>query len=182
MNLEKLYNEFSAKMNDSYYVELSKKEVLAVPLLIDIMLDDSTSNSRWAETLLEKISAECPRIVYPYFQYILQMFDKTDNFAVWNVWKIISNLLVCDSENYWNDVRQKYFEALKSVQITEFSIACDCADKVVASKPNELTCIAEILNNVEQRDFYVAGEISKASTDVAVEKAKIFFERIKIEG
>ena len=179
MNLEKLYTEVSAKKEDSYYVELSKKEVLAVPLLIDIMLDDSTSNSRWAEKLLEKISAECPRIVYPYFQYILQMFEKSDSFSVWNVWKIISNLLVCDSENYWKDVHEKYLDALKSDQITEFSIACDCAYKVASSKPDETSCIVKILNDVGQRKFFIAGEVSKASTAVAIEKAEMFFKRIK---
>lgn len=177
MNFEKIYAEFSKGMNDEYYVDLAFKEVLVVPLLVDIMLSDDSSNSRWSENLLEKISAECPRIVYPYFDFISHALTKNNSLTSWNVWKIITNILVCDAENLWDKVKDKYFDALKSDSIAEFSIACDCAVKIAQAKPEAEAEIEKIMKNIDSRQFLVADEISETSLNVAKEKAELFLNR-----
>lgn len=180
MSIEKIYYEFSKGLDDQYYMDLASREVLVVPLLIDIMFESST-NSRWAENLIEKISEKNPRIVYPYFNYISQAFDKTNVFISWNVWKIISNILECDSDNLWENVRLKYFKALNSNMIAEFSIVCDCARKVIAYKPEEKDKICKTLVHIDEREFVVAGEISPQSLEVAKEKVQNLFLEINAE-
>lgn len=178
MSLEKVYFEFSKGYNDNYYVELAQTEVLVVPIIIDSICDN-LSNCRRSERVLEKISKNNPRIVYPYYEYILRLFDSKDRFISWNTWKIITNILSCDTENIWNNLRQKFFEALSSNLIAEFSIACDCVENILKYKPEDKNKIFEILENVSTRDFMFENDPSPTCSAVAEEKVKILFENIE---
>lgn len=56
MKIEQIFREFERALENEYYMELAKKEVMTVPLLIEVFLDDDYANSLWAEQLLECIS------------------------------------------------------------------------------------------------------------------------------
>lgn len=172
MGLERIYFELRKREDDEYYVELAQNDVLFIPVITDIMLSESNPMNIWAQMLLEKISEENPLIVYPYIGYISQVIDKKTIFNSWNVWKIISNLLVCDYQNYWENLKNKYYNSLNSERIAEFSIACDCACKIISAKPEEEKPITDILKNMENRDFYINENLSPKSSEVAKNKAK----------
>lgn len=171
MGLERIYFELKKREDDEYYIELAKNDVLFIPVITDIMLNATNSMNIWAQMLLERISEENPLIVYPYIGYISQIIDKDTIFDSWNVWKIISNLLVCDYQNYWEKLRNKYYTSLKSERIAEFSIVCDCACKIILAKPDEEKPITEILKDVDNRSFYINGNLSPKSNEVAKNKA-----------
>lgn len=172
MGLERIYFELKKREDDEYYIELAKNDVLFIPVITDIMLNATNSMNIWAQMLLERISEENPLIVYPYIGYIAQIIDKDTIFDSWNVWKIISNLLVCDYQNYWEKLKNKYYTSLKSERIAEFSIACDCACKIISAKPDEEKPITEILKDVDNRSFYINGNLSQKSNEVAKNKAQ----------
>ncbi|WP_294464176.1 hypothetical protein [uncultured Ruminococcus sp.] len=172
MGLERIYFELRKREDDEYYVELAQNDVLFIPVITDIMLSDSNPMNIWAQMLLEKISEENPLIVYPYIGYISQVIDKKTIFNSWNVWKIISNLLVCDYQNYWENLKNKYYNSLNSERIAEFSIACDCACKIISAKPEEEKPITDILKNMKNRDFYINENLSPKSSEVAKNKAQ----------
>ena len=172
MGLERIYFELKKREDDEYYIELAEKDVLFIPVITDIMLNASNSMNIWAQMLLEKISEENPLIVYPYIGYISKAIDKKTIFNSWNVWKIISNLLVCDYQNYWEKLKNKYYSSLKSERIAEFSIACECALKIISAKPDEEKPITEILKDIDNRSFYISGNLSLKSSDVAKNKAQ----------
>jgi len=171
MGLERIYFELKKREDDEYYIELAKSDVLFIPVITDIMLNATNSMNIWAQMLLERISEENPLIVYPYISYISQIIDKDTIFDSWNVWKIISNLLVCDYQNYWEKLRNKYYSSLKSERIAEFSIACECACKIITAKPDEEKPITEILKDMDNRSFYINGNLSPKSNEVAKNKA-----------
>lgn len=171
MGLERIYFELKKREDDEYYIELAKSDVLFIPVITDIMLNATNSMNIWAQMLLERISEENPLIVYPYIGYISQIIDKDTIFDSWNVWKIISNLLVCDYQNYWEKLRNKYYSSLKSERIAEFSIACECACKIITAKPDEEKPITEILKDMDNRSFYINGNLSPKSNEVAKNKA-----------
>lgn len=172
MGLERIYFELRKREDDEYYVELARNDVLFIPVITDIMLSESNPMNIWAQMLLEKISEENPLIVYPYIGYISQVIDKKTILNSWNVWKIISNLLVCDYQNYWENLKNKYYNSLNSERIAEFSIACDCACKIISEKPEEEKPITDILKNMENRDFYINENLSPKSSEVAKNKAQ----------
>lgn len=170
MNLQRVYLELSKDMEDEHYTELAKTEVLLIPVIIDIIHENS-SNSYWAENLLEKISEKLPKLVYPYFGYIADVLNQKDSLVSRNIWRVISNLLSCDCENNWKSIKEKYFSALNSESVVAFSIACDCVEKVVTYKPEDKALIIDILKDIQLHKFVVAGEISSESNAVAAEKA-----------
>lgn len=171
MGLERIYFELKKREEDEYYIKLAENDVLFIPVITDIMLNATNSMNLWAQMLLERISEENPLIVYPYIGYISRIIDKDTIFDSWNVWKIISNLLVCDYQNYWEKLRNKYYASLNSERIAEFSIACDCACKIISAKPDEEKTITEILKDMDNRSFYINGNLSSKSNEVAKNKA-----------
>lgn len=182
MGLERIYFELRKREDDEYYVELARNDVLFIPVITDIMLSESNPMNIWVQMLLEKISEENPLIVYPYIGYISQVIDKKTIFNSWNVWKIISNLLVCDYQNYWENLKNKYYNSLNSERIAEFSIACDCACKIISAKPEEEKPITDILKNMENRDFYINENLSPKSSEVAKTKAQEVLNELNLSN
>lgn len=180
MSLETVYNELSKNLDDSYYIKLAEKEVMLIPVIIDtIQNNNNIQYGQWAEALLERISEKTPDLVYPYLTYIADELPKV-SFVSWNIWKIISNLLSCDYQNKWHSIREKYYQALNSEKIAEFSIACDCAEKIVLNKPQEKDNILSVLKNMDNRVFKIAGKPSDGCLKVAKEKALETLEKLNI--
>lgn len=53
MKTEQIFQEFEQRLEKEYYAQLASKEILTVPLLIEIFLDDDYANAHWAEQVLE---------------------------------------------------------------------------------------------------------------------------------
>lgn len=178
MKMEQIIREFERALENEYYMELAKKEVMTVPLLIEVFLDDDYANSLWAEQLLECISGENPKLLYPFFEYIAKGLDSKNSYLAWNTWKILVKLLPVDSDNKFELVKEKFYDALLSHNLPEFSIACDCAVPVFYSKPNEQERILNIMKKSSEKKFYLGNDELKNSGKMAEEKVQIFFERI----
>lgn len=179
MGLERIYFEIRKREEDEYYIDLAQKDVLFIPVLIDIMLKDSNPMNIWAQMILDKVSDKNPLIVYPYIGYISELIDRKTIFNSWSVWKIISNLLVCDYQNYWDNLKSKYYDSLKSERIAEFSIACECACKIISAKPDEEKPITDILKDMNNRNFYINENLSPKSSGVAKNKAQEVLDELR---
>lgn len=57
MKTEQIFQEFEQRFEKEYYAQLASKEILTVPLLIEIFLDDDYANAHWAEQVLEYIGS-----------------------------------------------------------------------------------------------------------------------------
>lgn len=70
MKTEQIFQEFEQRLEKEYYAQLASKEILTVPLLIEIFLDDDYANAHWAEQVLEYICEVNPKLVYPFFDLL----------------------------------------------------------------------------------------------------------------
>lgn len=70
MKTEQIFQEFEQRLEKEYYAQLASKEILTVPLLIEIFLDDDYANAHWAEQVLEYICEVNPKLVYPFFDFM----------------------------------------------------------------------------------------------------------------
>lgn len=61
MKTEQIFQEFEQRLEKEYYAQLASKEILTVPLLIEIFLDDDYANAHWAEQVLEYICEVNPK-------------------------------------------------------------------------------------------------------------------------
>lgn len=178
MIIQNIYDDILQDMDDDYYVELAEREVMAIPVLIDTMLGISPVYAGRAQEILETISLAKPKLLYPFFDYLERALDSSNLFLAWNTWKIIANLVHIDSEDKWERVSKRFFDALNSENISEFSITCECAQKVIEGKPSQGEKILAIFRNIDSRVFKISGEVSEASKHVAKEKVQEFFENV----
>lgn len=178
MSIEKVYYELSKGLDDEYYVELASKNVMLVPVLIDFITSEHSFTQK-SESLLEKISEKYPLVIYPYFNYIADIIISNNDLSSFCAWKIIANILEVDSLNLWDNIKENYFTALNSENITEFSISCDCAPKIISAKPLDKEEIVKILADTQNRSFSAGGQVSEVCRKIAMEKADSALQQIE---
>ena len=155
MKTEQIFQEFEQRLEKEYYAQLASKEILTVPLLIEIFLDDDYANAHWAEQVLEYICEVNPKLVYPFFEFVAKGLDNCNGFLAWNTWKMITKLLPTDTENKFESVKERFYDALASKTPAEFSIACDCAVSVFINKADEQKKLLDILKKSAEHKFYI---------------------------
>lgn len=80
MKTEQIFQEFEQRLEKEYYAQLASKEILTVPLLIEIFLDDDYANAHWAEQVLEYICEVNPKLVYPFFDLLPKVLTNATAF------------------------------------------------------------------------------------------------------
>lgn len=81
MNLIQIYGELSKNEDNEYYVELSKDEVLVIPVIIEIAQDGSYSERKKSASILEKISKSQPYQLAVFAQYIIKAISDNSDFS-----------------------------------------------------------------------------------------------------
>lgn len=178
MKTEQIFQEFEQRLEKEYYAQLAKEEILTVPLLIEIFLDDDYTNAHWAEQVLEYICDENPKLVYPFFGFVAKGLDNRNGFLAWSTWKVLTKLLLVDTENKFESIKDRFYNALASKTLAEFSIACDCAVSVFINKPDEQEKLLDIMKKSAEHKFYIDDTEIENSGVIAKGKAQIFLERI----
>lgn len=178
MNLKQIFQALSENRDDTYYVRLSSSEVLIVPVLIELAADGGYNQRMRAFTLLDKISRLSPEKVSPFAEYVLNVLDLHNDFPAWCIWNVIANIAAC-SEKFEKPIAERLIRSLSSDNISEFSVACECAPRIVAAFPEIRASIEEVLGTVEERDFIFSREVSDSCREVASDKAKDYFRIVE---
>lgn len=91
---------------------------------------------------------------------------------------MITKLLPIDTENKFESVKGRFYDALVSKIPAEFSIACDCAVSVFINKADEQKKLLDILKKSAEHKFYIGDTEIENSGEIAKEKVQLFLERI----
>ncbi|MCH5296076.1 MAG: hypothetical protein J1E85_00235 [Ruminococcus sp.] len=177
MNLMQIYFEISKNKTDEYYIELSKNEVLVIPILIEIAQDGTYSERKRSASILEKISENQPYQMAVFAHYIIKAISDHRDFSSWCLWKCIENIFDLLDVSV---VEDEFIKALNSNILGEYSIACDCAEKYILNYPKSKNKIIDILKNVHDRDFIVEGRVSEICGEIAAEKALLLLDKLNI--
>lgn len=175
MNLMQIYCELSKNKADDYYVELSKNEVLLLPVLIGITVDGTYSERKRSANILQKISKSQPYQMAVFADYIIKSISIHSDFSSWYLWKCIENIFDLLDVNL---VEDEFIKALNSNILGEYSIACDCVANYILSYPNSKNKIIDILESVQNRDFIVEGKVSEICGEIACQKALSVLDEI----
>lgn len=172
MKINDIIVVFSENKSDEYYVELSAKEILLVPVLIQFLTDGNFYERIKASEILDKISAKYPLQIQPFVSYILIALDKNNDLASWGIWKILSRLKEEIIKN--DEICDRFIAALYSEKIAEFSILCDCAERFVQAKPELDEKIKFVFSKIDEREFSPDNAYADASMKIAKEKVDIY--------
>lgn len=153
MNFYKLDFELRRKLPVPHYIELSKSELLLVPILIQDLTTDMFYDDEISTTVLEQISIERPELIYPYFEHISKLlFGKIDVYS-WFAFRVLVNTLVCDNGAKWRIIEDKYFEMLLSSNFPAFNSALGCTAKILRAFSRLKDRIVDTLADVNSRKF-----------------------------
>ncbi len=155
MNINEIYIQIAETENDSSLVELAKSEVMVIPALINLMIDNADCR---AENVLIELSEQTPLLLYPYFNYIAKALDRYNNFISWNIWQIVTNLLVADYLEMWEDIKEKYFNAFKSENIAEILILISTTKTVIKYKPDCKEKLLILLEECKNNNYKICNE------------------------
>lgn len=172
MNIDEIYIKILTTEDDSKLIELAKSEVMVIPFLVELMLNNEDCR---AQNLLIKLSEQTPLLVYPYFNYIAQAFEKYNNFLAWNSWRIIANLLIVDYLEMWENIKDKYFLAFKSENITEILALVSTAKTVINHKPNDAKIVTKLVKDCVNNQFTICNEPAPHINAVAKQAVDVFF-------
>lgn len=170
MNLMQLYNELLNNESNSYYAQLAEKEILLIPILIEVVSDSKYSERMKAKSILEIISQNSPEKLVCYFDYLVSALSRYDDLACWCLWKIVVNLIEYNP-SLWEKASDKFVDCLGTSDLGKFCIVCDCCSKIAASCPQAKDVLTDALKAVPNRQFFVGKEQSQTTTEIAIEKA-----------
>lgn len=177
MNLMQIYHELSKNKADEYYIELAEKEVLMIPVLIEIVQSGNYSERKKAACILEKISKNQPYYTAVLVNYIINAISTNNDFSSWCLWKSIENIFDLIDVNV---VEDRFIKALNSDILGEYSIACECVEKYVLNFPESRNKIIDILKNVKKRDFVIDGKVSEICGEIAAQKAELLLNKLNL--
>lgn len=175
MKINEIYKCFEDSPKD--IVSLSKKEIMVVPLLIDIMTCKDNSNALWAEKQILEISKKYPELVAPFIGYIFQNEDNNKKMLN-NDFIILSQVIEFDYSNKWDEINISYYKALSSKYIIEFSYAIKIAPKIILAKPKEKPFILKFIDDAKERDFFACEDDTEKSSvckNIAMQKINEFY-------
>lgn len=159
MNFYKLDFELRRKLPVPHYIELSKSELLLVPILIQDLTTDMFYDDEISTAVIEQISIERPELIYPYFEHISKLlFSKIDVYR-WFAFRVLVNTLVCDNGTKWQTIEGKYFEMLLSSNFPAFNSALGCTAKILRAFPRLKDRIVDTLADVDSRKFFSNGKV-----------------------
>lgn len=171
MSIENILFELGCNHNDKHYIDLAKKEILLVPVIIDLLSESKEGSRKRLFVLLEKIALDNPTSVYPFFNYIFNLTQSKEPALRGYAWHILAGLSRCDFQNKWEQIFDKFEKLLETSSIADFSVACGCAAEIAQNKTVFRDRIINSLSNVENRSFYLGDSANEACKLIAVQKA-----------
>jgi hypothetical protein len=154
-------------------------EVLKNPETIPgllVALSAKTANAKYgSEKVLRLVSEKRPELIYPHFQFFVELLEGENKFLKWGGILTIANLAFVDAEQRIEKIFERYFAPINGpVMITAANII-GAAVKIAKAKP-ELTerIVGEILK-VEKARYLTHGQL-KNSRPAVRKKAKAFLD------
>ena len=91
---------------------------------------------------------------------------------------MITKLLPTDTENKFESVKERFYDALASKKPAEYSKACHCEQNGINNKADEQKKLIDILKKSAEHKFYIGDTEIENSGEIAKEKVQLFLERI----
>ena len=130
------------------------------------------------EKVLRLISEKNPAVLYPWFDFFVELLNSDNNFLNWGAIKIIANLTTVDSENKFESIFSKYFAPIPGPQLIPAANTIDSAAIIVLTKPHLTDRITRELLKVEKARYQTV-ECRNIALGKAIKSFDQFFDQIE---
>jgi hypothetical protein len=179
MMKNQLYEKISGKGSDK---EGIADEAIQNPEWIQPLLEGlsaSQANIKYGcEKILRIMSEKNPALLYPHFDFFVQMMDWENNFLKWGAIMTVANLTVVDAQNKFDKIFDKYFSPISGpVMITAGNIIGSAA-KIARVKPHLTQKIIHEILRVEKA-HYQTDECLNIACGHAIDSFSKFYDVIE---
>jgi len=154
------------------------KEPDLLPEIFNGLKTDKASIKYGCLKVLRMTSEQQPVLLYPYFDFFVELLDSEINVFKWGAILIIANLTVVDTNNKFKPLFEKYYVPItEHVLIPAANVICSSAT-IAAAKPELTERITKEILNVEGA-VYQTDECRNIAIGHAIKSFHKFFDQIK---
>jgi hypothetical protein len=154
-----------------------------VEILIDIINTDKSNIKFKCEKILRHISEKKPFLVYPYFDFFVDLLKSDNNFLKWGAIITISNLVSVDEENKFEKIFKQYYAPISGPTMITASNIINSSAKITQVKLNLIDKIVKEMLKVETANYINKGKLSPECKNIVIghviDSFDKFFDKIK---
>jgi hypothetical protein len=154
-----------------------------IETLIEIINTEKSSIKFTCEKILRQTSEVKPILIYPYFDFFVDLLQSDNNFLKWGTVITISNLTLSDIDNKFDKIFDKYFKFISGPSMITSSNIIKSSWKIANAKPKLTNKIANEILKVEKASYEIKGEFSPECKNIvcgyAIDSFDKFFGKIK---
>jgi hypothetical protein len=157
-------------------------EVIARPsqvaFLVETLRHERSAIKFGCAKVLRLVSEQRPELIYPYFDFFVELMSSENSFLRWGAILTVANLVAVDAENRFDAVFSQYFANITGTQMVSATNAIGCSPVIARARP-ELTdrIVGEILK-LEGAAYEHKGAISLECKNVVCGAAVKAFEAL----
>lgn len=161
-------------------IENSVKQALENSDFLSELLDAITSKNDLirfnCNNILFKLSEENPNVLYPHWDYFVELLKSNNNYHKLIALELIANLTKVDIENRFEDIFDEYFKIINSEKTMVAGHLAGVSGKIAYNKPNLQNKITNILLNIDNTNKGKQVELIKA---YIIDSLSYYFQDIK---
>ncbi len=128
--------------------------------------------------VLRIISQKQPEVLYPRFDFFVQLLDSDNTFLKCDAIFILANLAAVDSANTFEAIFDRYFAPISGPALIIAANVIGGAAKIALAKPELTDKIVDALLKVEDAEYQTA-ECRNVALGQAIASFEQFFEQIR---
>ena len=169
------------KLNPEELAELVIVEPGLLPQLLEGLGIPKAPVKFGCEKALRLLSERVPQLLYPHYDFFVEMLDNENSFLRWGAIHTIGNLAASDAENRFDAIFDKYFSPIPGPALIPAANAIGGAAKIAAARLELAERITAELLKVEKA-VYQTPECRNVALGQAIDALNTFFDKIEDKG
>ncbi len=142
-----------------------------IALLIDTIKTEKGSIKFGCEKTLRLVSEKHPELIYPYFDFFVELLDSENSFLKWGAILTIANLTAVDVNGKFAATFKKYYSFIKGPQIAAAGNVMGSSVRIAENLPELIDRIVAAILKVDGATYIYKGEVSSECKNVAYQAA-----------
>ena len=169
--METILNKMMQKTDMEIIVQDAINDRGNIALLIDTIKTEKGSIKFGCEKTLRIVSEKHPELIYPYFDFFVELLDSENSFLKWGTILTIANLTAVDVNGKFAATFEKYYSFIKGPQIAAAGNVMGSSVRIAENLPELTDRIVAAILKVDEATYIYKGEVSSECKNVAYQAA-----------
>ena len=148
-----------------------------IPEIIEGLSAKKARTKYGCAKVLRLLSEKKPEILYPWFDFFVDLLESDNSFLKWDAIHVLGNLAAVDTENRFEKAYDRYFAPISGLVLITATNVIGGAAKIALAKPALTERIAGEILKVEKAR-YQTDECRNVALGQAIDSFDLFFDQI----